>query len=233
MIPAASASGVTGIVLGGGHGRRLGRSKPLMTLGGKLLLARVADALRPLVDELVLVVRPDQSDATPDTGIALRMHVVTDTAPHQGPLAAIDAGLAAAVTPAAFLVGADYPFISRSLVRMMIEVAFSQGPEPESAIIRAAGSLQPLHSVLAVGPWRQVVSDALERQEQSFRRLVESAAEAGEPPVNVITEDDVERHDPQGLSLLDIDTPEDLGVARRVLDRRRVTLRPDIRRGGV
>ena len=84
MIPAARASGVTGIVLGGGHGRRLGRSKPLMTLGGKLLLARVADALRPLVDELVLVVRPDQSDATPDTGIALRMHVVTDTAPHQG-----------------------------------------------------------------------------------------------------------------------------------------------------
>ena len=53
---------LTGIVLAGGYSQRLGMalSKPLIGLGGKLLLARVADTLKSLCAEQILVVRRGQ-----------------------------------------------------------------------------------------------------------------------------------------------------------------------------
>ena len=106
---------LTGIVLAGGRSQRLGMAlpKPLIALGGKLLLARVSDTLKSLCKEAIVVVRPGQDDDVPDLGIALGMHVVTDVVDADGPLSAISAGLTAATTPLAFVVGADYPFLSR------------------------------------------------------------------------------------------------------------------------
>lgn len=226
-------NGVTGIVLAGGRNRRIGTPKPLIQLGGKLVLARIADVLRPLTDELILVARREQGDYTPDTAIALRMHVVTDTEPYEGPLAAMHAGLKAAVTPLAFITGADQPFLSRQLIEAMIGAAISSGSEPESVIPRAAGRLHPLHSLLVVSYWLPVIEKALSDGETSPRRVFEHAVETGEPNVVIMTEDEMEAFDSRLLSLFDIDTPEQLGIARRILDPRRGPVRPDIRRGGV
>jgi molybdopterin-guanine dinucleotide biosynthesis protein A len=81
----------------------MSQSKLLIHIGGKLVLARIADTLKMVCSELVLVVRPDQDDDVPDLGIALNMHVVTDTQPYEGPLAGIHAGLAASHTPLNFV----------------------------------------------------------------------------------------------------------------------------------
>lgn len=226
-------TGVTGIVIGGGRSTRLGTPKPMIHLGGKLVLARVADTLRYLCDELVFVARAEQADDSPDTAIALRMHVVTDTAPYEGPLAAIHAGLKAAVTPLAFVTGADYPFLSRRLIEAMIATAYSSGVKPESVLARVGGRLHPLHAVFVVDEWTGVFEKALERGERSPSRVIESTVASDGPAVSVMTEDEVERHDPRMLSFFDIDTPEQLRTARRLLDPRRVNLRGDIRKGGV
>ena len=135
---------LTGVVLAGGHGKRLGQSKPMLMLGGKFMLARVADTLKPLCSELILSVRPDQDDDIPDLGMALGMHVVTDTAPGRGPLAALHAGLAACTTPLAFVAGADYPFLSRRLIAAMTAAAMSGGSGAPTAVVpRAGGGLHP------------------------------------------------------------------------------------------
>lgn len=226
-------TGVTGVVIGGGRSTRLGTPKPMVQLGGKLVLARVADTLHMLCDELVFVAREGQGDQTPDTAIALRMHVVTDTRPYEGPLAAIHAGLKTAVTPLAFVTGADFPFLSRPLIEAMIGLAVSSGRRPESVVARVGGRLHPLHSVLVVGDWVDHMEVALALGQRSPTRLIAAAVEGDEIPVNVMTEDEIERYDPRLLSFFDIDTPEQLGIARRLLDPRRVNLRPDIRRGGL
>ena len=51
---------LTAVVLAGGRSERLGMTtpKPLLGLGGKLMLARVADTLKSLCSEQILVVRP-------------------------------------------------------------------------------------------------------------------------------------------------------------------------------
>jgi molybdopterin-guanine dinucleotide biosynthesis protein A len=220
--------GITGIVLGGGHSRRLGgtNSKLLIHIGGKLVLARVADTLKIICSELVLVVRPDQEDDVPDLGIALNMHVVTDTAPYEGPLAGIHAGLAASTTPLSFVVAGDHPFVSRTLVSAMAATSITDGIENASAVVpRTEGVLHPLHAIYPREHWVPYLAHAMAEGETSPRRAIEKAVTNDYPPVTVFTEEDLERSDPRKISLHDIDTPENLNTARKIAEARKFTPR--------
>ena len=230
-------SSLTAIVLAGGHSERLGMAmpKPLIGLGGKLLLARVADTLKSLCKEEIVVVRPGQGDDVPDLGIALGMHVVTDVEGADGPLSAISAGLAAATTPLAFVVGADYPFLSPALIIEMTRISQMGGEGMYSAVfVRYANWLNPLHAVYPVDSWRVLTSDALNQGMRSPTALMNRILEEGIHPIQIMTEDEVERIDPRLLSLFDVDTLDDLGVAKRIIDTRNYhRVRPDLKRGGV
>lgn len=226
--PRTPVAKLTGIVLGGGRSRRLGtgQSKLLIHIGGKLVLARVADTLRQVCSELVLVVRPDQDDDIPDLGIALNMHVVTDTAPHHGPLAAIHAGLAASTTTLGFVVAGDHPFVSRTLVQAMAAAALADGPDSPVAVVpRTSGTLHPLHAVYPAAAWLPFIAHALSEGETSPRRAIERAAAADYPPVTLFTDEELEQTDPRRISLLDIDTTEDLNLARKISEARKFTPR--------
>ena len=221
-------SNITGIVLGGGRSRRLGleQSKLLIHIGGKLVLARVADTLKMVCSELVLVVRPGQDDDVPDLGIALNMHVVSDTSPYEGPLAGIHAGLAASTTPLSFVVAGDHPFVSRNLVTAMAVAASVDGIDNPSAVIpRSDGILNPLHAIYPREQWLPYLAHAMSDGESSPRRAIEKAAAAEYPPVTIFTEEDLEKVDPRRISLMDIDTPENLNEARKIVEARRFTPR--------
>ncbi len=232
-----SPASLTAIVIAGGRSERLGMTlpKPLIALGGKLLLARVADTLKSLCSELILVVRPGQEDDVPDLGIALGMHVVTDVEDAEGPLSAISAGLAAAHTPLAFVVGADYPFLSRGLIIEMTRIAGLGGEVRSSAVVvRRSDRLNPLHAVYPVGLWRELTADALAGGMRSPTVLLHRVLGEGSHPIEIMTEDEVERIDPRSLSLFDVDTLDDLGIARRIIDTRNYhRVRPDLKKGGV
>jgi molybdopterin-guanine dinucleotide biosynthesis protein A len=219
---------LTAIVLGGGRSLRLGanQSKLLTHIGGKLVLARVADTLKQVCSELVLVVRPDQDDDIPDLGIALNMHVVTDTKPHAGPLAAIHAGLTASTTPLNFVIAGDHPFISRNLVQAMAAASIAESPDSPIAVFpRTNGIIHPLHAIYPRATWLPFLAHALSEGETSPRRTIEKATAADYPPVTLFTEEELERTDPRRISLLDIDTPEDLHLARRISKARKFTPR--------
>ncbi len=231
---------LTGIVLAGGHSQRLGMalSKPLIGLGGKLLLARVADTLKSLCAEQILVVRRGQGDDVPDLGIALGMHVVTDVEGSEGPLSAISAGLAAATTPLAFVVGADYPFLSRALIIEMTRLAgfggSGSGGRSSAVFVRYANRLNPLHAVYPVDSWRELTAVALSEGLRSPTALLHRVMDEGIHPLQIMTEDEAERIDPRLLSLFDVDTLDDLGVAKRIIDTRNYhRVRPDLKRGGI
>ncbi len=228
---------LTGIVLAGGRSQRLGMAlpKPLIALGGKLLLARVSDTLKALCKEAIVVVRPGQDDDVPDLGIALGMHVVTDVVDADGPLSAISAGLAAATTPLAFVVGADYPFLSRALIIEMTRISQIEGDGRSSAVfVRHSNRINPLHAVYPVAPWRVLTAEALNQGMRSPTGLVYRVLEEGIHPIQMLTEDEVERVDPRLLSLFDVDTLDDLGTAKRIIDTRNYhRVRPDLKKGGI
>ena len=231
---------VTGVILAGGKSKRLGKVQPkaLIPLGGKMLLARVADVLKPLCKELLVVVRKGQDDDVPDLGIALGMHVVEDDPITEGPIAALRAGLSACTTPVAFVTGADHPFLSTALILEMIRNSYVRSgvdrPSFAAVAIRYRGRLNPLHAVYPTREWLRVTTEAIGRGGSSLVAPFEIALEetAG-LQVRIMTEDDVNTADPQHMSLFDIDTLEDLGIARRIVDRRSLKVRPDLRKGGI
>ena len=102
---------VTGTILAGGHARRMGgRPKGLAEVGGRRILDRVADALREVSDELLLVANaPEAGDWLPG------VRVVRDLVPGAGALGGIHAALSHARGPV-LVVAWDMPFVAPALL---------------------------------------------------------------------------------------------------------------------
>lgn len=224
-----SRTGLTGIVLIGGRSSRLGgEPKPLIVVGNKLILARIADALRSVCDEVIAVVRPGQEDASPDTAMALGMHVVEDTCADAGPLAGCCAGLRASVSALSFVTGGDHPFLSADLIRAMARTASTRGA---AVVPHVDGRLQPLHAVYPTLTWRTHFCEALANGEHSPTRVLASALAAGTSGIVEYGVRQIEEHDPRLMSLVDVDTPSQLARARIMSDWR-TNVRPGLRHPG-
>ena len=105
--------GVTGIVLAGGQGRRMGGvDKGLQLLEGRPMVARAIERLAPQV-ETIIVNANQNLEAYRAFGYAVVSDAVGGFA---GPLAGLHAGLQAARTPRAVTVPCDSPFLPADLV---------------------------------------------------------------------------------------------------------------------
>lgn len=104
---------VTGIVLAGGRGSRMGGvDKGLQPLRGKPMVAWVLERLAPQVDEIVL-----NANQNLDAYAGFGHGVVPDSlGGFAGPLAGLHAGLQAAAHPLAVTVPCDSPFLPLDLV---------------------------------------------------------------------------------------------------------------------
>ena len=106
-------TGVSGIVLAGGQGRRMGSvDKGLQLLHGKPMIASVLERLAPQVDEILI-----NANQNLERYRALGHRVVSDEiSGFAGPLAGLHAGLSAALHPLVVTVPCDSPFLPADLV---------------------------------------------------------------------------------------------------------------------
>jgi len=104
---------VSGIVLAGGQGRRMGGvDKGLQPLRGKPMVAWALERLAPQVDELIVNANQNQ-----EAYARFGYRVVPDAiGGFAGPLAGLHAGLTAASHPLAVTVPCDSPFLPLDLV---------------------------------------------------------------------------------------------------------------------
>lgn len=106
-------SDVSGIVLAGGQGRRMGGvDKGLVLLRGKPMVAWVLGRLAPQVNEIIV-----NANQNVETYAGFGHRVVSDAVGgFAGPLAGLHAGLTAASHPLAVTVPCDSPFLPLDLV---------------------------------------------------------------------------------------------------------------------
>jgi molybdopterin-guanine dinucleotide biosynthesis protein A len=106
-------SGVTGIVLAGGQGRRMGGvDKGLQLLRGRPMVEHVLARLAPQVDEILI-----NANQNLDQYARFGHRVVPDAiGGFAGPLAGLQAGLSAAAHELAVTVPCDSPFLPLDLV---------------------------------------------------------------------------------------------------------------------
>ena len=198
---------ISGIVLAGGRSSRMGSDKASLLLDGHSLLHRTVAALDAVVDEVVIVRAADQS--IPLVQRRGSLVVVEDPVEGQGPLFGMATGLEASSGQIALVVGVDHPFLRPALLRLLVERI--RGGERWVLPI-ADGRPQPLCSAFA--------SDALE----VMRRHIEAGARApmavaAELGMVRLPEEEWRTVDPEGLSFVDVDTPEEFEAARARLER--------------
>jgi len=149
---------IVGVILAGGRAQRMGGGdKSLREVGGKTILARVIERVRPQVDDLVLNANGDPARFA-SYGVAVAPDTVPDFA---GPLAGILAGLdwAAEHHPHVHYIAtapADGPFVPRDLVQRLAEALARE--DAELAIAESAGQIYPV-----VGLWPVGLRDNLRR----------------------------------------------------------------------
>ena len=134
--------GVTGIVLAGGMGRRMGGvDKGLVTLDGQPMVAHVLARLAPQVDGIVV-----NANQNLDRYAALGFSVVPDSVGgFAGPLAGLHAGMTAAATPYVVTCPCDSPFLPLDLVARLMA-----GLVRDDAQLAVARTLDQPHPVFAL-----------------------------------------------------------------------------------
>jgi molybdenum cofactor guanylyltransferase len=134
--------GVTGLILAGGQGRRMGGvDKGLQVLRGKAMIEWVLARFAPQVDE-VLINANQNRERYQTFG---RKVVADDISGFAGPLAGLQAGLKAAVHPLVVTCPCDSPFLPPDLVRRLREAL-----ERERAELAVAKTGDQPHPVFAL-----------------------------------------------------------------------------------
>lgn len=142
MTAIARASDVTGIVLAGGQGRRMGGvDKGLVALGGRPMIAHVLERLAPQVGPILI-----NANQNHDRYAAFGAPVVPDAiGGFAGPLAGLHAGMTRAATPLVVTVPCDSPFLPADLVARL-----AAGMAVNDAQLAVARTFDQPHPVFAL-----------------------------------------------------------------------------------
>jgi molybdenum cofactor guanylyltransferase len=123
------------LVLAGGDSRRMGRPKAWLEVGDTYLLRFVADRLASAFSEvMVSFAEPEQLQEP------VPYRVVFDRKPSAGPLAGLEAGLAAARNEMIFAVACDMPYVTQEFAQLAVVAARGC----DAAIPRLAGRPEPV-----------------------------------------------------------------------------------------
>lgn len=178
----------------------MGRDKLVLEVGGVPLIQRAFDMLSNSCDEVLIVA----SESSQKHDLAAR--VVTDLRTgRKGPLAAMEAGLAAAGNDHAFVSAGDVPFVPEALVDFLLQTVAEDGVR--AAVPRYGGRLHPLCAAYK----KDVLVDlsfALNLGVRAVRDFLESI----EGVVHV--EDELERFGDPEIFMMNVNSPEELELAR-------------------
>ena len=138
---------VTGIVLAGGLGRRMGGvDKGLQRLRDKPMVAHVLERLAPQVDALIVNANQN-TDQYASLGAPFCARVVPDrVGGFAGPLAGLHAGLSAATTPLVVTAPCDSPFLPSDLVARLRAALDANGAQ--LAVAKTGDQAHPVFALV-------------------------------------------------------------------------------------
>ena len=185
-------------ILIGGRARRLdGRFKPWLPVGDQPILMRQLDVLALAgVEHIVLIGRWSVAARPPKP-------VVADAVENAGPLGALYTALLVAPADRTVVLAGDMPLVTAKLVNAL----FTLGPDEEAVVPRTADGVHPL-----CGCYRRSaagrVKARLDRGALSVRDALQDLR------VREIAPEDMAALDPDGMTLMNVNTLADYERAR-------------------
>jgi molybdopterin-guanine dinucleotide biosynthesis protein A len=218
----------SGIILAGGESRRMGRDKAWIPFGGQALIERVIDRVGEVCQEIIVVTNNHLLYA------GLGANLVRDSFPGKGSLGGIYSGLSAARCDRGIVVACDMPFLNAELLKYLLtlsddydvvipsapdlnKTARSKRDDPEpwktNRPTAKDSDLHPLHAVYS----KQCLGPMEARLRADDLRLISFHPDVR---VRVVSQPELERFDPEHLSLLNVNTPEELAFAESIVVQR-------------
>ncbi len=201
---------IEGAILAGGKSRRMGRPKPFVELGGSPLILWVLESLRTVCREVCIVT----DRVEPFAGLGCR--VLRDRVPGCGPMGGIYTALSFTGARQVFVTACDTPFLNPQVVRYLA----SRVEGYDVVVPRVSDGLHPLQAVYTRDclPW---LYESLTRDRLSlidFLPLVR---------VREVSGKELRPLDPQRISFMNINTPQDLERAEaRLLQGKSISVHP-------
>jgi molybdopterin-guanine dinucleotide biosynthesis protein A len=187
-------------VLAGGRSARMGSDKALLDLGGAPLIEGVLAVVRPLFPRVAIIARDPA--AYGDLGVP----VWPDRIPGKGALGGIYTALWQAAGAPVFCIACDMPFANRHVIAHLRACA----PGHDAVVPRSARGYEPLHAVYDVA-CLPPIEEMLGADRLSIHALFARVR------VRTVEPDDLHRLDPSGRCLMNVNTPEELEAARRLV----------------
>jgi molybdenum cofactor guanylyltransferase len=191
------------IILAGGKSTRLGHDKVLETVGNTSLLEQVISRIDPLSKEIIIVTAKERTF----TQLANRpkVKIAYDIFPGQGSLGGIYTGLVKSDSFYNLVVAADMPFVNTSLLKYMIEICEGF----DFVLPQVNGLFEPLHAIYSkncITPIESILNEGKKVIVELFKHV----------KVKYIKAEEVDKFDPQHLSFFNINTKEELDLAKKI-----------------
>lgn len=191
---------ITGIILAGGKNLRMGKNKAFLEINGQRIIDRTKQLFVDLFDEVFLVAN------SPLDYLDLNLRVVSDLFPGGGALGGIYSGLFHASHSHAFVAACDMPFLNKALISHLSALS----PGYDIVIPKMEDGWQPLHAVYSPKclPFMENLLQKKNLKIMDFFPKVKKRE---------VTTEEILPFDPQLVSFLNINTPEDLARAEDLL----------------
>ncbi len=195
----------TGIILAGGESKRLNNvEKSNLLVGKKRIIERMMTVFEKLFSEIILV------SNRPTTHLEWNVIIVKDIYNKRSSLTGIHSGLFYTKTDHAFIAACDTPFLKLDLVKTIVQHVDSGA---DVVIPRTNAGIEPLCAVYS-RRCLQPVQNALEQKNLKIRNFF-SKLNVKEIPETVLR-----KIDPGLDSFFNINTPDDLEKANRMIDKK-------------
>jgi molybdopterin-guanine dinucleotide biosynthesis protein A len=214
---------VTIAINAGGKSTRMGSDKAFLEVGGRPMIERIIEQTKGLGEQIIIT-------NTPERYAHLGLPMFKDVLPDQGALGGLYTAIHAAAQPYALVLACDMPFVNRPLFEYMISLA----PDFDAVVpritpplpTRPSTSLRSAQGASGQGP-------GVRLEAEPFRAIygkaclapIRRALEAGKmrvisffPDMNLrwLDEGEIRRFDPELLTFLNCNTPEELERIREI-----------------
>ena len=190
----------TGIILAGGESKRIGTDKGLIDLNGKPLIRYVVESLRPIVDEIIVVVGSKERIQHYRNAVEDDVMVVPDLYDDGSPMIGLITGLTHAKGDYAVVAACDMPFINSELVDILFLLSFELNG---TLLIKPDGWIEPLPAVYNVEVGKRRAVQLRNDGDLRLRKVLETL-----PSVARILVERLKIIDPELRSFFDLDTME-------------------------
>ena len=177
-----------------------GVNKALLEVGGHRIIERIVGTLSQTAQEIFVVTN------TPADYAFLHLPMLRDVVPGAGSLGGLYTGLSACADTRGFLVACDMPFLNAEVIRYMAGLAY----KADVVVPRIRGLLEPLHAIYSAACIPHIAG-LLHNSDLKILNLYDKVE------VLEVSEQELAVFDPNLHFIMNVNTPEDLQQARRLV----------------